>query len=79
MTVFEYNTCNKSRSVYTLSSSCNREKKIKLIYKKMWYLLKNSQAVKKDKALCKMAGIKKSWNTGGSQEMAVMVDQWQKF
>ena len=45
---------------------------LKLIYKKMWYQLKNSQAVKKGVALCKMASMKKLWNTGGSQEMAVM-------
>ena len=53
-------------------SSCNRKKQLKLIYKKMWYQLKNSQAVKQGVALCKMASMKKLWNTGGSQEMAVM-------
>ena len=42
----------------------------------IYNLLKNSQAVKKGAALCKMAGTKKSWNTGGGQEMAVMVGQW---
>ena len=34
---------------------------------------------KKGVALCKMASMKKLWNTGGGQEMAVMVGQWQKF
>ena len=92
----------------------NREKQLKLIYKKMWYLLKNShseivakvrdarrtnstgagntqkflyyllvaeqgQTVKKGAAPCKRPGWKKLWNTGGGQEMAVMVGQWQKF
>jgi len=34
-------------------------------------LLKNS--------LCKNVWVKKLWNTGSSQEMAVMVGQWQNF
>jgi len=38
----------------------------------MWYLLKNSLAVKKDAALFKIASVK-SWNQRGGQEMAVMV------
>ena len=42
----------------------------------MWYLLKNSQAVKK---VCKMASIKKLWNTVSCQEMAVMVSQLLSF
>ena len=32
---------------------------------------------KKGVALCKMASMKNLWNTGGSQEMAAMVGQWQ--
>ena len=43
----------------------------------MWYLLKNSQAVKKGAALCKMASMKNLWNTGGGQEMPLTVGQWQ--
>jgi len=39
-----------------------------------YYLLKNSQAVKKGVALCKMASMKKVVKyTGGGQKMAVMV------
>jgi len=45
----------------------------------MWYPLKNSQAVKKGAALCKMGSMKKLSNTGGGQEMTVMVGQWQNF
>ena len=46
---------------------------------KMWYLLKNSQALKKGAALYKMASMKKLWNTSGSQEIAVMVGLWQNI
>jgi len=45
-----------------------------------YYLLKNGQAVKKDAALCKMASTKKSCEIQvASQEMDVMVGQWEKF
>ena len=40
---------------------------------------KNCQTLQKGTALCKLASMKKLWNTGGGQEMAVMVGQWQKF
>jgi len=63
VTVFECNTCNKS-SISTFGCmlslpATEKSNSIKLIYKKMWYLLKNSQAAKKGAALCKMAGMKK--------------------
>ena len=63
MTVFECNTCNKS-SISTFGCmlslpATEKSNSIKLIYKKMWYLLKNSQAAKKGAALSKMAGMKK--------------------
>ena len=34
---------------------------------------------KKIVAPFKMASVKKFWNIGGGQEIAVMVGQWQKF
>jgi len=56
----------------------NKEKQLNLIHKRY---VKNSQAVKQGAALCKMTSMKleKLWNTGGGQEMAVMVGQWQEF
>ena len=43
----------------------------------MWYLFKNSQAVKMGTALCRM---KKSCKIQvAAKKIAVMVGQWQKF
>ena len=74
MTVFECNACNKS-SIYTSACTlCNKQKQLN------WVNLIFTQkrpSFKKSMALCKMAGVKKV--TGGGQEIAVMVGQWQKF
>ena len=45
----------------------------------MWYPLKNNQAVKQVQPYVKCLAGKKLWNTGGGQEMAVMVGQWKQF
>ena len=69
--------CTNPPSFPSNSPPCNREKHLKSIYKKKWYLLKNS---KKGVPLSKRRSQgKKVQNTGGSQEMAVMVGQWQNF
>ena len=62
--VFEFNTYNKT-SGYNQTILATYliwdKNKLKLIYKKMWYLLKNSQpSCKKGVALSKMASMKKS-------------------
>ena len=64
-----------STSACTLSSSCNREKQLK-----SYDLQKDVISTQKQPGYKKRCGLKKSCEIqGGSQEMAMMAGQWQKF